>query len=211
MRLIWERFRGLIIFSLLYILGAAAFYIARGNWEFVAYVGVTIAIGALLVATVDQSNLDGFALWGLSIWGFMHMLGGILPVGDDVLYAWRIVPIVDGGGDFYILKMDQVVHFYGFAVAAVVVHQLIASRARARVNPAMLIFFAWAGAMGLGALNEVVEFLAYVSLDETGVGDHYNTGLDLIFNLAGALCGAVVQQLRSGGPGVPEGALSNGN
>lgn len=208
MQLMWKRFRGLIIFTSLYILGAAAFYLSKGNWEFIAYVGVTIAIAFLLLSTIEESHLDGFVLWGLSIWGFLHMLGGILPVGDGILYSWRIVPIFDHGGDFYVLKMDQVIHFYGFAVAAIAVHELIASRARKGVHPAMFVFFAWAGSMGLGALNEVVEFLAYVSLDDTGVGDHYNTGLDLIFNLLGALCGAVLQQVRSGGAGVPEGAVS---
>lgn len=86
--------------------------------------------------------------------------------------------------------MDQVIHFYGFGVAAIVVHQLLACRMPERVSGAMLIFLAWIGSMGLGTFNEVVEFLAFVSLDETGVGDIYNTGLDLCFNLAGAVTGA---------------------
>jgi glycopeptide antibiotics resistance protein len=44
--------------------------------------------------------------------------------------------------------------------------------------------------MGFGALNEVIEFIAFITLSKTGVGDVYNTGFDLVFNLLGALAGA---------------------
>lgn len=189
-------YRWLVLFTLSYLLAAAGFYLSMGNWEFVAYLGVTLFVGLLILSTVKRSGLDRVALWGLSIWGLLHMMGGLIPVGDGVLYGWKIYPFFDGGGEFYILKMDQVIHFYGFGVSAVVMHQLIASRSNPGVNPLMLIFFAWVGAMGLGALNEVVEFLAFVGLDETGVGGVYNTGLDLIFNLCGAMTGAILQQVR---------------
>ena len=61
----------------------------------------------------------------------------------------------------------------------------------------MMIFLAWIGSMGLGALNEVVEFIAFASLARTGVGDLYNTGLDLIFNLFGALAGSLIAYWRA--------------
>lgn len=193
---LFARYRYLIGFTIAYLLGAAYFYVSKGNWEFIAYLGVTLGVGLLILGTVERSNLDRVALWGLSIWGFLHMLGGILPVGDGVLYGWKIVEILNRGGDFYILKMDQVIHFYGFGVAALVIHQLIGSRVVANTHPGMLIFFAWIGGMGLGAVNEVIEFLAFVSLEQTGVGDVYNTGLDLNFNLAGALTGALLENAR---------------
>ena len=56
----------------------------------------------------------------------------------------------------------------------------------------LVIFLSWIGSMGLGALNEVVEFLAFVVLAQTGVGDVYNTGFDLVFNLFGALAGSFI-------------------
>ncbi|MDX1680073.1 MAG: DUF2238 domain-containing protein [Akkermansiaceae bacterium] len=187
----------LIGLSLTYMLVTGGFYIARGNHEFIAYLGVCLGVGAIILWTLPRSGLDGLALWGLSGWGLLHMLGGLVPVGDTVLYGWRIIELVDGKGDFFILKMDQVVHFYGFAVAAVLVHQLLDRRMTAQVSGGMRIFLAWIGSMGLGALNEVVEFLALVSLENTGVGDIYNTGLDLCFNLVGALAGAWFSEQRS--------------
>lgn len=196
MKYLWDEYRGLITFTLIYLLCAAYFYFSRGNWEFVAYLGVTIGIGLLLMGTARKSGLDHLVLWMLSIWGLLHMLGGILPVGDTVLYGWRIYPFMDRGGDFYILKMDQVIHFYGFLTAAIVMHQLISRRSVAWVHPGMLIFFAAIGSLGLSAVNEIIEFIAFASLEETGVGDIYNMGLDLIFNAAGALAGACIQQRR---------------
>jgi putative membrane protein len=186
----------LVSFTVLYLLGAAIAYGSQGNWEFIAYLGVTLIVGLVVLSTVKKSGLDHFVLWLLSIWGLLHMLGGILPVGDTVLYGWRIVELIDRGGDFFILKMDQVIHFYGFMVAAIVMHQLIAKRSANGTHPGMLIFFATMGSLGLSAVNEIIEFLAYINLEETGVGDIYNMGLDLMFNAAGALTGAVLQQAR---------------
>ena len=196
MKTIWAEYRWLISFTLIYLIGAAYFYYTGGNWEFIAYLGVTVGIGLLLITTARKSGLDHLVLWMLSIWGLLHMLGGILPVGDTVLYGWRIYPFLDRGGDFFILKMDQVIHLYGFMVAAMVMHQLISKRSVDWVHPGMLIFFAAIGSLGLSAVNEIIEFLAFASLEETGVGDIYNMGLDLIFNACGALAGAFIQQYR---------------
>jgi putative membrane protein len=196
MKHLWEEYRWLILFTISYLFAAGFFYISRGNFEFIAYLGVTVLIGLLILATARSSGLDHMVLWLLSFWGFLHMLGGLLPVGDTVLYGWRIIPLIDRGGDFFILKMDQVIHFYGFMAAAIAVHQLIARRSLPGTHPGMLIFFATIGSLGLSAVNEIIEFLAYVNLEETGVGDLYNMGLDLIFNAIGAITGAFWQQAR---------------
>jgi len=196
MKHLWNQYRWLIIFTLAYLGIAAFFYVAKGNFEFIAYLGVTLLVGLLVLGTAQKSGLDKMVLWLLSIWGFLHMMGGLIPVGDTVLYGWKIFPFLDRGGDLYILKMDQVIHFYGFMAAAMVMHQLISRRSISAVHPGMLIFFATMGSLGLSAVNEIIEFLAYVSLEETGVGDIYNMGLDLIFNAIGAIAGAAWQQYR---------------
>jgi hypothetical protein len=44
--------------------------------------------------------------------------------------------------------------------------------------------------MGFGALNEVIEFIAVLTIPHTNVGGYINTGWDLVFNLLGALTAA---------------------
>jgi hypothetical protein len=52
-----------------------------------------------------------------------------------------------------------------------------------------------AGGMGFGALNEVVEFVAVLTLPETNVGGYENTGWDLVANLVGCVLAAVLIRL----------------
>lgn len=75
----------LIGISVLYMLVAGGFYIAKDNHEFIAYLGVSLAVGGIILYTLPKSGLDGLALWGLSGWGLLHMMGGLVPVGDTVL------------------------------------------------------------------------------------------------------------------------------
>jgi len=50
--------------------------------------------------------------------------------------------------------------------------------------------------MGLGALNEVVEFAATRLMPRTNVGGYENTGWDLVSNLAGCLIAVAGLALR---------------
>jgi uncharacterized membrane protein YjdF len=184
----------IIAFNVLYLLAFGTYYLSIKNYEFMIYIAVILIIGFIVLATLKKSKLDNFALWGLSIWGLLHMAGGGIKINGSSLYSQHLINIVDKGGQFFILKMDQVIHFYGFAVAAIIVYQLIQSYG---LSKKLAIFIAWLGSMGLGALNEVIEFTAFITLANTGVGDIYNTGLDLIFNLFGALAGAFIQSSRS--------------
>lgn len=187
----------LIIFNLLYVVGFTIYYASAGNYEFLIYIAVLVVIGLIVLTTLSKSRLDNFALWGLSIWGFLHMVGGGVQIAGQTVYRLKLINIIDKGGDFFILKMDQVIHFYGFLVAAIVVYQLLSNFFSNRGDsPKMAVFLAWIGSMGLGALNEVIEFIAFVALAETGVGDLYNTGLDLVFNMCGAFVGALIQHKR---------------
>lgn len=182
----------IIAFNALYIIGFAVYYASIKNYEFLWYILVLVAIALLVLFTLKKTKLDNFALWGLSIWGLLHMMGGGLIINGQTLYKFRILEIIDKGGDFFILKMDQAIHFYGFAIAAIVVFQLLSIGFDVRRYPKTALLLAWLGSMGLGALNEIVEFIAFVIIANTGVGDLYNTGLDLIFNMLGALVGSLI-------------------
>jgi hypothetical protein len=53
--------------------------------------------------------------------------------------------------------------------------------------------------MGFGALNEVVEFIAVLTIPNTNVGGYENTGWDLVANLTGTVVAAVCIRLGSRG------------
>ncbi len=54
------------------------------------------------------------------------------------------------------------------------------------------------GAMGLGAVNEMVEFTAVLIVPDTNVGGYSNTALDLVFNAIGAVSAMLLNILARG-------------
>ena len=63
------------------------------------------------------------------------------------------------------------------------------------------MYFECGWGMGFGALNEMIEFIATLTIPETNVGGYNNTGWDLVFNLIGcALAAIIIRQVRPGNP-----------
>jgi len=185
----------LILFNLAYIFAFTAYYISIKNYEFLWYVAVLVFFFGLILATLHRSKFDSVILWGLSLWGLLHMAGGGVKVGESVLYAMPLIPLVEIG-DTFILKYDQFVHFFGFAVATLVVFHLLRPYLNGNINRKVVYAIIIAAGMGLGALNEIVEFAAVVTFPETGVGGYYNTALDLVFNTFGAIAAIIFIHTR---------------
>lgn len=185
----------LIFFTLAYILAFAIYYISIKNFEFMWYVGVLVFFFLLIAGTMHKSKFDYLILWGLSIWGLLHMAGGGVRIGDNVLYAWEIIRIIDVG-DTFILKFDQFVHFFGFGVTTLLAFHLLKPYLNEKTNYVIIYPFLVAVSMGLGALNEIVEFMAVVFFQDTGVGGYYNTALDIVFNTLGAIVAVFVVHFR---------------
>jgi putative membrane protein len=174
----------------LYIAGFGIRFFLERDEEFLSYVIVVVAALALVVLLEAWLGLPDYLLGLVSLAGFLHMAGGSVMVGGEALYAYRIVHLFSGGdAGLYVLRYDQVVHAFGFGIAALALWHVIKRHAPALPRPARA-FFAIAGATGLGALNEVIEFLAVLNFAKTGVGDYYNNSLDLVFNLLGATAAA---------------------
>jgi hypothetical protein len=186
-----------------YMLCALFGALTTGNQEFVFYLVVMCVLTGAVVALHLRVGLSLLALWGLSFWGLAHMAGGLLNVptswptaGEShVLYNLWIVP----GW----LKYDQLVHAYGFGLVTWICWQSLCGAARMHgidlhPTPGLLVLSAAAG-MGFGALNEVVEFAATMTLPGTNVGGYANTGWDLVANLAGCTLAALAIHLASPG------------
>lgn len=184
-----------IVFSAAYLLAAAIAAFASGNGEFVFYLVVMLLLAAGIWTLHMRVGLTGPAVWALSTWGAMHMAGGLVPVPTDwpingdirVLYSWWILADGNGGGW---LKYDHVVHAFGFGVATWVCWQALRG-ALPNLKPTLgiCVLIALAG-LGLGAVNEVVEFAATLIAD-TNVGGYVNTGWDLVANTVGATIAAL--------------------
>lgn len=180
-----------LAFTLTYVTGFAIWFLAAGNSEFVWYVVTLVGFIALVGLTLRTAQYPAPLLWALSLWGLAHMAGGGVPVGASVLYAVQLVPITSGG-ELTLLKYDQVVHAYGFGVAAWLLWHLMQLHFPALRGTWTLLIYPALGAMGLGAVNEMIEFAAVLALPETGVGGYYNTALDVVFNALGAVSAMIV-------------------
>ena len=186
---------GILVFTVLYTVAFAVFYIRALNTEFIGYVGVIVFIFALLYATLDKTRIPTFILAGLSLWGLMHMMGGSLQTEDGVLYAWRMYPFFDGGGEFYILKFDQFVHGYLYSVVALLFLHLLRNYFGNQHSQMLVGFIALTAALGVSALNEIIEFIAVLTVPDNGVGGYFNLALDMVFNFGGALLGIMAYYL----------------
>jgi len=187
-------------FTALYIAAAAAVALGNGNQEFVFYITVMVVLMFVVWAVHRSVNLNQPVLWALSLWGLAHMAGGLVPVPADwpingdirVLYSLWLIPDR--------LKYDQVVHAYGFGVATWVCWQGMRSAIMRRGGTAHptagLMVLAATSGMGLGALNELIEFIATLLVPETNVGGYINTGWDLVANFVGAAAAAVIIRIR---------------
>lgn len=169
------------VFSFFYLISFALLFTLRGNVEFMMYAGFIIGAALLILYTNKYVHYRTSTLVLLSIAGLSHMAGGYVRIGGDVLYAFMILEL---GVDFF--RYDQLVHI--LSVLAVTLafadffKPLISRKYFWRV--ALVIVFA---GLGLGALNEIIEFLVTVTVPQHGVGGYMNTSLDLIANMIGAL------------------------
>lgn len=181
-----------LAFSGFYLTIALILNLTYKNHEFLIYIAVMLVIIAAVLGVYQRAGLSRGVLWGFSIWGVLHLTGGLAPIPDNwhtpdttgVVYNWRIIPGY--------LKYDQLVHGIGVGLVTWLCWQALVHRVRGhdgttlRPTPGMLSICATAG-MGFGSLNEIIEFFAVMVLPKTNVGDYQNTGWDLVANLVGAI------------------------
>jgi hypothetical protein len=179
------------IFNGAYFVAFTIRAVANGNGEFIAYAIVLLVLFGLVFVLDRRVDLGRGILWGLSIWGVAHLAGGnihipaslVAPDATNVLYNLRPAP--------WLPKYDQVTHAYGFGVATLACWRAVRAAARLRPTIGVLIGIACMG-MGLGAANEVVEFVITLIVPDTNVGGFVNTGWDLVSNMTGAVGACVI-------------------
>lgn len=164
-------------FIIAYLLAAALLIWAAlgGNSEFLLY-GITVLAVVALLHRGDRSlHFSVRLLWGVNVWILLHILGGLLPVGDSVLYSWVMIDLV--GPPYSILKYDQLVHIYCYFIVSMLLWQVTLALHSDR-SFALLATITVLATCGIGSLNEIVEFATTVLVADTNVGDYTNTALD---------------------------------
>ena len=180
--------RAITVFVLSYFFIGMGFASMGGNSEFMFY-GVVIVLIISLVAALDRRvGFSQVVLWGLALWGLLHLAGGLMPIpasitepnDTNVLYNMRLQP--------WLPKYDQMVHAFGFGMATIAAYESLCAHLQKKlpINAAIGIAIILIG-MGLGAVNEVVEFFAVLIMPKTNVGGYINTGWDLVSNLTGCV------------------------
>lgn len=163
----------------------AVLFFVRSNYEFVIYIGVIIFFLILIAATNHRVYYPNALLWALTIWAIMHMAGGAVYIKEVRLYEIILIPLSE---NVPIFRYDQLVHIVGFATATITMFYVLKPLLRPDLERfvALSIIVVAAG-LGIGALNEIVEFITGVIVPESGVGGYLNTSLDLVADLIGAV------------------------
>lgn len=186
------------LFTAIYLVVALVFAMQQDNQEFLLYISVVLFVSLLVMLIDRHAHFSLGILWCLSIWGLLHMLGGLwhVPVSwpiqegsKGVLYSVWILPF---------LKYDQAVHAFGFGVSAWLCYQWFRSRYHSSGPTVGVLILCGLAGMGLGAFNEIIEFIATLVIPNTNVGGYENTGWDLVSNLVGVTVAAIL--IRFGHP-----------
>ena len=195
MRSLIQAHRALAAFFACYFVGLVAYGVATGATQTVFYV-VFVGGGALVAARLyPRVRFSPVVLWGLALWGLAHMIGGLVEAGGVIVYQWPA-----GGGEF---RFDKIVHFFGFGFATLasyeVLRRTVAPQAPRR---AVAVAAAFVG-LGVGGLNETIEFIITLLPGESNVGGFSNTGWDLVANLLGVAVAARLAPAMERRTGVP--------
>lgn len=177
----------LLALNLALCAGFGVVFLARRNYEFVIYVGVILVFMAMIGATIRKVDYTPGTLVGLTIWAALHLAGGGVSVGEGRLYDVMLITLSDA---YPIWRYDQLVHIWGFGASTLVAWSLLSGALRdPRAHPVALGVVLVMAGLGMGALNEILEFLVTLCVPESGVGGYMNTSLDLCADLIGALLG----------------------
>lgn len=190
-------YKNLIIFNLTYILVTFAASLYFHNVEFISYALIVIVLGILFLIAHARVHYPKWIMWGMTIWGFFHLIGGLVPSppgwpisGDiHVLYSMWFIPGY--------IRYDHIIHAYGFGLVTFIVWHGLKTISKGKLDPTFGVLLACAtAAMGFGSINEIIEFIISVSFEGTNVGGYVNNSLDLVANATGAIIAATIIKIK---------------
>ncbi len=165
--------------------GFTVAFVLMGNREFILY-AVTLSILIALVQWSDRKlHYPAGVKWCFLAWLVMHMCGGFVHLRGVRLYDVMLVRCV--GEPYHILRYDQFVHVFCYFTIGGLLKTIVSWLADPRASKAWIAVITILAALGVGALNEIIEFAAVAFFASEGVGDYWNNALDNVFNGLGVL------------------------
>jgi hypothetical protein len=156
-----------------------------GTLEYV----LTVSGLVTLLFTLRTKALPAPIAFAAAASAVVHLAGGLVRVGDEVLYNTSPGP--------ELLRYDHFGHALGIFVGALLVWEVLVRDAFTVTGRGSLVAVTTLAALGLGAVNEAVEFVATLTHGGSHVGGYTNTGWDLVTNtFAGLLAGLVIHRRR---------------
>lgn len=137
-----------------YLAGFSVYGALVGSDVALPYVVLIVAAIWLISALEVRVGLGPVALWGMAAWGLGHLAGGVIPLGDGDRVLYNAVVGIE------LFHFDRLVHAFGFGIATLVCGIVVRRwlpGGRIGTGPAVVIVLA---GLGVGALNEIVEFAA---------------------------------------------------
>lgn len=159
------------------------------NHEFLLYAVTVLALVVVIYKTDQYFKFKQLGLWLFNVWLILHILGGLASYQGVRFYDLILLDLV--GEPYHILKYDQFVHFYCYLVMSILMWSVVQKIARPDASGVVVCVVTILAASSVGAVNEIIEFLAVVMLGTDGVGGYTNTAIDLVANLLGAIVGTL--------------------
>ena len=178
----------LAIINIANMLGFGVYYMSKLNYEFIIYLSVVLVAFIAVAATYKKVRYPIDILIGLTVWAIMHMAGGAVYIGEYRLYELILIPMSETQPIF---RFDQFVHIWGFGTTTLLCYHLLKPSLNINAGGfALWMIVAMAG-LGIGAVNEILEYFVTLAVPESGVGDYVNTSLDLIADIIGAILAVI--------------------
>lgn len=155
-----------------------------------SYLATVVALGALVVL-LRREPLPDLLAYGLALDAVAHLSGGLVRVGHGVLYN---AAIDDGTRHLgtHVFQYDHLVHAYGSFIGAITIWVVLVRPMVVPTRPARVAVVCLLAGLGVGALNEMVEFIVTLVNSGSHVGGYTNTGWDLVANAVGGTAAGLV-------------------
>lgn len=157
-----------------------------------SYLFTVSAVAALVVALRRHAVAPPPAL-ALALLATAHLAGGLIRVGDDVLYNASL--------GMRAIRYDHFVHASGVFLGILVLWTFFAPPPAQPTHRRGMIWILFLAGLGLGAINETVEFLTTLAHAGANVGGYRNTGWDLVSNVVGAVAAGLWVSNKERAPG----------